>query len=151
MIARLQGRLVWRGEDALIIDVGGVGYRVRVPRNVPAELSLGETVTLHTHLHVRENELALYGCTSEDQLALFQVLLGVSGIGPRVAMNIVGATAPETLREAIARGDALALTRIPGVGKRTGRADPSGAAELGEGVRWKPWTSSLGSLSRPWR
>ncbi len=120
MIARLHGKVVWQGQDSLIVDVGGVGYRVRVPRGLLEELNgPGETITLHTHLHVRENELALYGCASEDQLALFETLLGVSGIGPRVALNIISAAAPETLREAIARGDALSLTHIPGIGKRT--------------------------------
>ena len=119
MIARLHGKVVGRSQDSLIVDVGGVGFRVRVPRSLPQELEIGQVVTLHTHLHVRENELALFGCTSEEQLALFEVLLGVSGIGPRVAMNLVSAVAPEALREAIARGDTLALSRIPGIGKRT--------------------------------
>ncbi len=120
MIARLHGRVAWVGQDSLIVDVGGVGYRVRVPRSLLQELEgPGEAITLHTHLHVRENELSLYGCTSEDQLSLFEALLGVSGIGPRSALNIISAAAPETLREAIARGDAPSLTRIPGVGKRT--------------------------------
>lgn len=120
MIARLHGKVVAVGQDSLVVDVGGVGYRVRVPRSLLAELEgAGETVTLHTHLHVRENELSLYGCASESQLALFESLLGVSGIGPRSAMNIVSSLAPEALREAIARGDTAALARVQGIGKRT--------------------------------
>ncbi len=120
MIARLHGRVVSLQQDALIVDVGGVGYRVRVARTLLEEISApGEMITLHTHLHVRENELALYGCATEDQLVLFETLLGVSGIGPRSALNIISAVAPETLRDAIARGDALTLTHIPGIGKRT--------------------------------
>lgn len=120
MIARLHGKVASVGQDSLVVDVGGVGYRVRVPRSLLQELEgAGETVTLHTHLHVRENELTLYGCSSEDQLGLFETLLGVSGIGPRSAMNILSAVPAETLREAIARGDAAALARLPGVGKRT--------------------------------
>lgn len=119
MIARLRGQVVWLGQDALIVDVCGVGYRVRVPRGLLEAVSTGESITLHTHLHVRENEVALYGCASEEELALFETLLGVSGIGPRSALAILSAAAPETLRDAIARGDVAALTRIPGIGKRT--------------------------------
>lgn len=120
MIARLHGKVAWVGHDSLIVDVAGVGYRVRVPRSLLQGLEgPGDTITLHTHLHVRENELSLYGCESEDQLSLFEALLGVSGVGPRSALNVIAAAAPETLRDAIARGDAALLTRIPGVGKRT--------------------------------
>ncbi len=146
MIARLHGTVVWVGQDALIVDVGGVGYRVRVPRSLLQEMAgRGESITLHTHLHVRENELSLYGCASEGELALFETLLGVSGIGPRSALNILSAVAPETLRETVARGDALALSRIPGIGKRTaerlvtelkgklGAPEVSGPAELRAG------------------
>jgi len=120
MIARLRGKVAWVGPDALIVDVGGVGYRVRVSRRLLEEVEgPGQEVVLHTHLHVRENELALFGCRSEEELSLFELLLSVSGIGPRLALNIISAVAPETLRDALARGDALALTHIPGVGKRT--------------------------------
>lgn len=120
MIARLHGRVLSLSDDSLIVDVGGVGYRVRVPRSVLDELDgPGDTITLHTHLHVRDNEMTLYGCASEEQLSLFEALLGVSGVGPRSALNIISSVAPETLREIIARGDAVALARIPGIGRRT--------------------------------
>ncbi|MGQ9683996.1 MAG: Holliday junction branch migration protein RuvA [Anaerolineae bacterium] len=119
MIARLRGQVRWVGQDALIVDVGGVGYRVRVPRGLLDRVGIGEAVQLHTHLHVRENEMALYGCASEEELALFEALLGVSGIGPRSALNILSATAPEALRTIIASGDVAALSRIPGIGRRT--------------------------------
>jgi len=120
MIARLHGKVASVGQDSVVVDVGGVGYRVRVPRSFLEGLQgPGDTVTLHTHLHVRENELTLYGCSSEDELGLFETLLTVSGIGPRSAMNIVSNVPVETLREAVARGDASLLARLPGVGKRT--------------------------------
>lgn len=120
MIARLHGRVLSLSDDSLIVDVGGVGYRVRVPRSVLDELDgPGDTITLHTHLHVRDNEMTLYGCASEEQLSLFEALVGVSGVGPRSALNIISSVAPETLREIIARGDAVALARIPGIGRRT--------------------------------
>jgi len=120
MIARLHGKVASVGQDSVVVDVGGVGYRVRVPRSLLEGLQgPGDTVTLHTHLHVRENELTLYGCSTEDELGLFETLLTVSGIGPRSAMNIVSNVPVETLREAVARGDASLLARLPGVGKRT--------------------------------
>jgi Holliday junction DNA helicase RuvA len=140
MIARLHGRVLSLGSDAIVVDVGGVGYRVRVPQGLLQELGgPGGTVTLHTHMHVRENEIALFGCSSEDQLGLFQVLLGVSGVGPRSALNIISALPAETLREVIARGDAVSLARVPGIGKRTAervvselktRLVPAGAPSL---------------------
>jgi len=144
MIARLHGKVAAVGQDSLVVDVGGVGYRVRVPRSVLEEVrGTGDTVTLHTHLHVRENELTLYGCSSEDELGLFETLLSVSGIGPRSAMNIVSNVPVETLREAVARGDAGALARLPGVGKRTAERL---VAEL-KGKLGTAAASPLGTLS----
>lgn len=144
MIARLHGKVASVGQDSLVVDVGGVGYRVRVPRSLLEELrGTGDTVTLYTHLHVRENELALYGCASEEELGLFETLLGVSGIGPRSAMNIVSNVPAEMLRDAIARGDAAALARVPGVGKRTAeRLVTELKGKLGEAE-----ASPLGALS----
>jgi len=102
-----------------VLDVGGVGFKVFVP---PALLdgppSTGQQVGLFTHMHVRENELSLYGFFAAEELTLFELLLHVSGIGPKVAMKIVSIMPPDALREAIARGDAAALTRVPGVGKK---------------------------------
>ncbi len=140
MIARLHGKVASVGQDALVVDVGGVGYRVRVPRSLLAEVQgAGESITLHTHLHVRENELTLYGCASEAQLELFETLLGVSGIGPRSALNIIANASPEVLRETIARGDAASLAHIPGIGKRTAeRLVNELKGKLGEveGAQW---------------
>ncbi len=120
MIATLQGRIVAKGENHVIIDVGGVGFKVFVPSSVLQRLgAMGQEASLFTHMHVRENEIALYGCRTPDELALFELLLGVSGIGPKVALNIVSIMSADDLRDAIARGDALMLTRIPGVGKKT--------------------------------
>jgi Holliday junction DNA helicase RuvA len=120
MIATLEGRIVAKGENYVIIDVGGVGFKVFIPSSLLDRLGgTGQEVSLFTHMHVRENEIALYGCSTPDELALFELLLGVSGIGPRVALNVVSMMSPDALREAIARGDAAMLTRIPGVGKKT--------------------------------
>lgn len=120
MIATLEGRIVAKGENYVIIDVGGVGFKVYIPSSLLDRLGgTGQEVSLFTHMHVRENEIALYGCSTPDELALFELLLGVSGIGPRVALNVVSMMSSDALREAIARGDAAMLTRIPGVGKKT--------------------------------
>jgi len=119
MIANLQGRIVAKGDNYVIVNVGGVGFRVFVHRGLVDRLGgPGQEVNLFTHMHVRENEIALYGCSTPDELSLFELLLQVSGIGPKVAMNIVSVMSAETLREAIGRGDAPALQRIPGVGKK---------------------------------
>ncbi|MFQ6058973.1 MAG: Holliday junction branch migration protein RuvA, partial [Anaerolineae bacterium] len=119
MIARLRGRLEAKGEDHVIVDVGGVGLKVRVPTSFLDQLGdVGSPVELFTHLHVRENELALYGCATEDELALFEQLLTVSGIGPRAALGILSALAPDTLRLAIAQGQVDVLTQVPGIGKK---------------------------------
>ncbi|KPL16452.1 MAG: hypothetical protein AMJ93_15795 [Anaerolineae bacterium SM23_84] len=120
MIATLEGRIVAKGENYVIIDVGGVGFKVYIPSSLLNRLGgTGQEVSLFTHMHVRENEIALYGCSTPDELSLFELLLGVSGIGPRVALNVVSMMSSDALREAIARGDAAMLTRIPGVGKKT--------------------------------
>jgi Holliday junction DNA helicase RuvA len=119
MISALRGRIGAKGESYVIVDVGGVGFKVFVPSTSLDRLGgVGQEVSLFTHMHVRENELALYGFGSSDELQLFELLLGVSGIGPKVGLKIVSLMSTETLREAIATGDAAMLTRIPGIGKK---------------------------------
>jgi Holliday junction DNA helicase RuvA len=120
MIARLHGRVVALEADAVILDVGGVGYRVHVPAQMLAELAgEGTSVTLYTHLHVRENEMALYGAADEGTVALFRMLLGVSGIGPRLALAMLSTADAPTLRQAIVADDVDLLVQVPGVGKKT--------------------------------
>ncbi|MFQ5856357.1 MAG: Holliday junction branch migration protein RuvA [Anaerolineae bacterium] len=136
MIAVLRGVLQLREEDAVIVDVNGVGFYVHVPAPVMNDLGReGSDVSLYTHLHVRENELSLYGFSTIDQRALFQKLLTVSGIGPRVALALLSALTPDQLRMAIAEGNVSLLTRAPGVGKRTAERmilDLKGKIDLGE-------------------
>jgi Holliday junction DNA helicase RuvA len=120
MIATLEGRIVAKGENYVVVGVSGVGFKVHVPRSLLDQLGgTGQEVSLYTHLHVRENEITLYGCGTPERLALFELLLEVPGIGPKVAMNVVSSLSTEELRETIARGDAALLTHIPGVGKKT--------------------------------
>jgi Holliday junction DNA helicase RuvA len=119
MISALRGRIAAKGDNYAVLDVGGVGFKVFVPSSSLDQFgSVGQETSLFTHMHVRENELALYGFRSPDELQLFELLLGVSGIGPKVGLKIVSIMSVETLREAIATGDAAMLTRIPGIGKK---------------------------------
>ena len=102
--------------------VGGVGFQVSVPQTFLDGLSgPGQKVTLHTHLHVRENDLALYGCQSEEELALFRLLLGVSGIGPKVALAVLSFLPANQLQTAIAQEDVVTLARVPGIGPKTAK------------------------------
>lgn len=120
MIASLRGQLEAIDEECVVIDVGGVGYLVHVTGRTREKLPpIGQTVALYTRMIVRENDVALYGFGSRDESELFATLLTSTGVGPRTAMSALAAFAPETLRGAIARGDADALTRIPGVGRKT--------------------------------
>jgi len=120
VIASLQGRVKGIHDNALIIEVGGVGYLVHVTRSLlEGAVHRGQMLELYTQLYVRENELALYGFATAAEQELFATLLGVSGIGPRTALAVLSTFSPETLRAVLAQGDVLALTRIPGVGRKT--------------------------------
>jgi len=119
MIASLRGQVAALTPDSVVVDVAGVGYRVFVPGPLVSGLALGGGVTLHTHLVVRENELALYGAGEPETLALFVQLLTVNGVGPRLAMAMLSAMPASTLAACIAAEDVVALTRVNGVGRKT--------------------------------
>ena len=122
MIASLKGALAATGKDFVVVDVGGVGFQVFVPRTLLGVLAEpGQGVTLFTHLQVRENELTLYGFGSKEELTLFRLLLTVSGIGPKVALSILSSLAADRLKVAIAQEDVGALSSVPGVGPKTAR------------------------------
>lgn len=119
MIANLKGRIEAIGKEYLIVSVGGIGFKVYVPTSfLETSEAIGRQVELFTHLHVRENELTLYGCSSEDELALFELLLRVSGVGPRVALAMLSTMPPDSLRLAIAQGNAEVLATVPGIGPK---------------------------------
>jgi Holliday junction DNA helicase RuvA len=119
MIANLKGRIEAIGKDYVVVDVGGIGFKVYVPTSfLETSEGLGRQVELFTHLHVRENELTLYGCSSEDELALFELLLGVSGVGPKAALAMLSTMSADSLRLAIAQGNAEVLARVPGIGPK---------------------------------
>ena len=120
MIATLRGELRARGRDWALVEVGGLGFRVHMPASTLEDLGdVGETVRLYTHLLVRDDALTLYGFASPEQLELFEVLLGVSGVGPRLALSLLSSTSAEALRLAIVREDVDLLTRVPGIGRKT--------------------------------
>jgi Holliday junction DNA helicase RuvA len=120
MIARLSGTLLDKAADTVIVDVGGVGYLVHLSlqsmSRLPAE---GSRVDLRTYTHVREDALQLYGFAGEDEERLFHLLIGVSGVGPRLALNVLSGMPAAELAEAIIGGEIARLTRISGVGKKT--------------------------------
>jgi Holliday junction DNA helicase RuvA len=120
MIASLRGALAHMGLDHLVIDVGGVGYLVYAPRPVLGSLgAVGDQVSLYTTMIVREDSLTLYGFATFEQRSLFESLLGVTGIGPKVALSLLSSGTPDDLRAAIAGGDLPRLSRVPGIGKKT--------------------------------
>jgi Holliday junction DNA helicase RuvA len=139
MISRLRGTVVARTPAGLVLDVGGVGYLVAATPRVTARV--GEEATVETHLHVREDALQLYGFASGEERELFELLLGVSGIGPKVALAIVSGSPPAELRRAIARDDLARFEAIPGIGRKTAQrvvmelkdklAEPASAGSAG--------------------
>ena len=117
-IARLQGQVVDRGPDWLVVQVGGIGLQVTVPPPLAATSREGEEVSLLTYLLVKEGGLALYGFATAKEKEMFEALLGVAGVGPRSALALVSALGAESLAQAIEQGDVDALARAPGVGKK---------------------------------
>ena len=120
MIARLSGTVLEKRADAAVLDVGGVGYLVQVSLQSMARLPPeGSRTQLRTYTHVREDALQLFGFVTEDEERLFLLLIDVSGVGPRLALNILSGMPAGELAEALVDGEIARLTRIPGVGKKT--------------------------------
>ena len=120
MIALISGKVAVRRGDHVVVDCGGVGYRLAVSaetlKHVP---TIGRDVVLHAHLIVRDDALALYGFSSEEERELFLMLLGVQAVGPKVALAVLSGAPPRELLRVVAAGDAARLQAAPGVGKRT--------------------------------
>ena len=121
MIGSLRGTLVDRSSRGeVVVEVGGVGYRATVAPGTLAALGQpGESVLLHTHLHVREDALTLFGFATRDDRDCFEALIGAHGVGPSLALAILSVHGPADLRRALAEGDLDALTLVPGVGRKT--------------------------------
>ncbi|MGH2772332.1 MAG: Holliday junction branch migration protein RuvA [Actinomycetota bacterium] len=118
MISFLRGTVAGMDAAAVEIDVAGVGYSVSVPTSMSSRLRLGEKVKIPTYLVVREDSMTLYGFQDSEQRELFSMLLGVTGVGPKLAMAAMSAFSPEGFRRAVVSGDGAALTSISGLGKR---------------------------------
>jgi Holliday junction DNA helicase RuvA len=120
VIALLRGEVAVRREDHVVVLAGSVGYRAAVSAHTLAQVpAVGEQVTLHTHLIVRDDALALFGFHSEQERDLFLMLLSVQAVGPKVALAVLSAGAPRELARALAAGDAGRFQAVPGIGKRT--------------------------------
>ncbi len=119
MISRLRGLPVGRRGDSLVLDVGGVGYLVQATPTALRAAAGGDEVTVETYLHVREDALQLYGFADGEERELFEHLLSVSGVGPKVALAIVSGSRPAELRRAIALDDTARFEAIPGIGRKT--------------------------------
>jgi holliday junction DNA helicase RuvA len=119
MISSLLGELQQKEDNTLVVAVGGVGLRVAVPKGLAERLNIGEKVFLHTYLIVRENELSLYGFESAEDRKLFTTLLGVDGVGPKVALSVLSTLTIDAIQRAIFSEEPELLSRVPGVGKKT--------------------------------
>ena len=120
MIASVSGQLIHIGDGSVVVNVGGVGLEIAVPASVLSDRSrLGEVVDIVTYLVVREDALTLYGFANLEEKATFQLLLGVPGVGPRLALSVINTLAPHVLANAVQQEDADIIARVPGVGKKT--------------------------------
>lgn len=159
MIAQLRGTVVASSLDAVVLDVAGVGYRVHLAPGTPTA-GPGEELTVHTHLAVREDALTLYGFGDPAARDLFETLLTVTGVGPKVALAALGALGADGLRQAVVTEDVEALTVVPGVGKKGAQRmilelgeklgaiqAPAAPASTGGGDGADPWAEVRQALS----
>lgn len=120
MIGFVRGNLVEKGSDHVIVDNQGIGYLIYTPESVLNELPpIGNIVKIHTFMYVREDQLALYGFLTRDDLEIFKMLIGVSGIGPKGALGILSTIAPNQFRLAVLSGDSKTISKSPGIGPKT--------------------------------
>jgi Holliday junction DNA helicase RuvA len=118
-IANLSGKVIHKRPGYLVVETGGIGYRVFASQAICAEYEPGQSASLHIHQQVREDSVSLYGFRSAEDLDLFELLLSISGIGPKSALGILAVSTAEELRETIARGDPALLTKVSGIGRKT--------------------------------
>jgi len=138
MIAFLTGTVAGKGIGYCLLEVGGVGYRLAMSTGSLSALpAVGDSVTVHTHLHVREDELSLFGFESDAEKTAFEQLITVSGVGPKVALATLSALSPDALAAAIASEDVATISGVPGIGKKTAQRiildlkDKLGAGQFG--------------------
>ena len=119
MIASIQGKVIVIGEDHLVVDVGGIGYQVFVPGPLIATLRRGEKTSLFTHLVVRQDALTLFGFQDQEDLFLFQQLIKVNGVGPRLALETLSTHPAEVIKRAVLQKQEAVFSQVPGIGKKT--------------------------------
>lgn len=119
MIATLHGKVTHKENDSLIVELGGVGLEVLVPAQLRNETARGDSVTLFTYLIVRETELTLYGFETREEKEFFELLLGVSGVGPKIALATISTLSPDAIRRAVFHEQPEVFSRVPGMGKKT--------------------------------
>ena len=120
MLAYIKGTLEMKFDNYVVIDVGGLGYKVNMSQKSIEELgSIGDTIKVHTHYHVREDDISIYGFKTGEELKMFELLLGVSGIGAKSAINMLSNITPSSFALAVITNDISKLTKIPGVGAKS--------------------------------
>lgn len=140
MIATLEGTLEYRGSDSVVIAVGGVGFQVSVPGSTLAQLgTVSDRISLHIHLHLREDNISLYGFASYEELGLFKNLISVSGIGPKVALALLSFLNADQMVVAITTGNVDVISQVPGVGRKMASRL---VVELGEKLE-KEWKGTV--------
>lgn len=119
MISSINGRVAESSSDSLVVEVGGVGLEIFAPADLCQQAAVGKPITLQTYLVVRENELSLYGFSTREERHFFTLLLGVNGVGPRLALAVLSTLAPNAIRRAVFAEQAEVFNRVSGVGKTT--------------------------------
>lgn len=143
MISSISGRISEISEDSLVIELGGLGLRVMVPSPLISEVKVGHSIALQSYLHVRENELSLYGFENAERRQLFTLLIGVNGIGPRLALAILSTLSAEALRSAVTAEQSEVLSQVPGVGKKTAQKIVLHLSDRIQPLEGAPGVSSL--------
>ena len=118
MIASVRGNVLRAGLDSVVVDVGGVGMLVHTTPRTAAGMRTGQSASLATSMVVREESLTLYGFADEDERSLFETVQTVSGVGPRLALAMLAVHSPDAVRAAVTKGDLIALTKVPGIGRK---------------------------------
>jgi Holliday junction DNA helicase RuvA len=150
MIAHVRGTLVEKDTAAVVVDVNGVGYRVLVPETVSAVLpAVGEQVHLLTTFYVREEEMSLYGFATAEQRRLFEMLIGVSGVGPKAALSLLSVMDADQLAMAIAGEDIKRLTSAPGVGTKIAQRIAMELKEKAAEIAWQRKVDRLAAKGKP--
>ena len=145
MYAYIKGKLVAKTIDSLIIETQGIGYRLQAASSLLDRFGpVGEEITAYTHLYVREDIFALYGFPSQEDVGLFELLLTVSGVGPKVASSVVGSVTPSQFALAVITGDTKTLTQVKGIGKKGAERM---ILELKDKLKGSDWSGDAGSLS----